>query len=437
MALLSLILSSSCSDPARVGIELTPGNNQIGVSFVDFELPAEVVLLDSFNTTNQSVLVIGEEVDSYFGKTSGTGFSRVYIDQADDRPGLNAILDSIFFKLDVVSVNGQNLEEPKFYSIHKLTEPLLDTLYYNFNSLAYEEAPFSSSEVEFGETKDTTLTFLVEEAFAEEIFGKMKRGNEFDDLFKFREYFPGIAVKAREGDNTTIGVNLGFNTGIFTYYHNEGDTVSTLYEITTASSRSFNGVVSDRSGTPTSVVTERSKSYSTGEFVGLKSNLGLTIKIDTSPFDAFLDTLSGVTFNNATFEIGEINEVPEGQNPPAFFVMYFTDDTNQILYRSSDNQPMTVQRDGQPQTEIVNEDGAKEPVIRAPAIASFDSESKKYIVPITSHVNALFRNELLRKDWLLYANTPDLPGDDFKKSLKQMVVNKGKIKVRVIYSKTS
>ncbi len=436
MALLSLIISSSCSDPASVGIELTPGNNQIGVSFVDFVLPAEVVLLDSFNTTNQSVLVVGEEVDSYFGKTSGTGFSRLYIDQADERPGLYATLDSIFFKLDVVSVNGQNLDEPKFYSIHKLTEPLLDTLYYNFNSLAYDAVPFSSSEVDFGETKDTTLTFQIEEAFAVEIFEKMKSGDEFKDLFNFRDYFPGIAVRAREGDNTTIGVNLGFNTGIFTYYHNEGDTVSKLYEITTASSRSFNGVVSDRSGTPTGIVTEKSKSYNTGDLVGFKSNLGLTIRIDTSPFDAFLDTLSGVTFNNAIFEVGDINEVPEGQNPPAFFVMYFTDDTNQILYRSSDKQPLTVQRDGQPQTEVVNEDGTEEPVIRAPAIASYVEETGKYTVPITSHINALFRNELLRKDWLLYANTPDLSGDDFKKSFKQMVVNKGKIKVRVIYSKT-
>ena len=73
LGLLFTILISSCSDPASVGLELAPGNNQVGVFFAEFDLPAEVVLLDSFNTTNQGLLVVGEEVDPYFGKTTGIG----------------------------------------------------------------------------------------------------------------------------------------------------------------------------------------------------------------------------------------------------------------------------------------------------------------------------------------------------------------------------
>lgn len=436
-AILSTFLISSCSDPAVVGIELAPGNNQIGVFFQEFELPAEVVLLDSFNTTNQGLLIVGNEDDSFFGKTEGIGYSRLYIDATKVRPRADAILDSVLFSLDIVSVNGGSLDEPKYYSIHELAEPFLDTVYYNYDELLFKSTPFSSVDIEFGEIKDTTVSFPVAESFAIELFGKMQSGNEFNDLFSFRKYFPGIAIKSREGDNTTAGISLGFSTGLFFYYHYLGDTASIRYDITTASSRSFNGVKSDRSGTPTQIVTEKGKSYDVGPLVGMKANLGMVIKLDTSPLDAFLDSLTGVTFNQADLVIGEHQTLSEGQTPLPWFTAYFTDNSNEVLSRPSDRQPLTVQADGQPQVDFDSK-GNEQPAFIAPAVATYDREKKIYLMPITSHLNALLRNKIVRKDWLLYADTPyqDSPGDDFKRSFRQFVVGKDKIKVKVIYSKT-
>lgn len=432
-ALVFTIFLNSCSDPSSVGIELAPGNNQVGVFFTEFELPAEVVLLDSFNTTNQSLLVVGDEEDSYFGNTSSTGYTRMFFEVTDEKPRAEAILDSMFFSLDIVSVNGQNLDEPKFYSVHRLTESILDTLYYNFSELAYEENPIASSEIEFGETKDTTVLMPVTPEFSEELFGKLKRGTEFNNIFTFRDYFPGVAIQAREGDNATIGVNLGTQTSILTYFHYPGDTVASSYEINTASSRSFNGVKSDRTGTPTEVVVEKQRAYQTGDFVGMKANLGMTIKIDSSPIDEFLDTLSGVIFKQVQLEIGEIETVPEGQNPLAFFVSYFTDDSNEILTRA-DGQSLTIQRDGQPQNTI-DENEQTIPAVIAPAIGAYNSGQGTYVVGITSYFNGIFRGEVTRKDWLLYGNSSETTGDDFKRSLRQFVVRNNRIKVKVIYSK--
>ncbi len=436
-AILSLFLNTSCSDPAVVGIELAPGNNQIGVFFVEFELPAKVVLLDSFNTTNQGLLIVGNEQDQFFGKTEGTGYSRLYIDDTDDRPRADAILDSVKFTLDIVSVNGADLDKPKYYSIHKLAEPFLDTVYYNFDKLLFDSKPFSSGTVEFGEIKDTTVRFPVTDAFAVELFGKMQSGNEFGDLFSFRKYFPGVAVKSREGDNTTAGISLGFGTGLFFYYHYKGDTSSIRYDITTASSRSFNGVKSDRSSTPTQSVTEKGKSYDVGPLVGMKANLGMVIKLDTSPLDAFLDSLTGVTFNQADLVIGEIVPISKGQTPLPFMTAYFTDNTNEVISRPSDKQPLTIQADGQPQVEL-DAQGNEQPAYIAPAVANYDIEKKIYLMPITSHLNALLRDKLVRKDWLLFADTPyaESPGNDLKRSFRQFIVEKNKIKVKVIFSKT-
>ncbi len=434
-AILSIsFLNYSCSDPATVGLELAPGNNQIGVFFEEFELPTQVVLLDSFNTTNQSLLIAGEEVDPFFGKTSGVGYSRMYIEVTEDRPSREAFLDSVFFNIDVVSVNGENLDKPKYYSIHQLTQPILDTLYYNFSELSYESAPFAAGEIVFDEVKDTTVALPVNEDFAIEMFGKLQRGREFNDLFSFREYFPGFAIKARKGDNTTIGVNLGFQTNFTFYYHLTGDTVSSNYQITTASSRSFNGVKSDRSGTPTGIVQIPGKNYDVGPVVGLKSNLGMVLKVDTSPMDPFLDTLRGVTFNQVNFEIGEIEEQIETQTPPSSMVIYFTDASNTILTRSSDKQPLTLQTDGQPQTDL-DANGNVQPAVRAPAVIRFSPDKEIYIVPIASYFGALYRKEITRKDWLLYGNSPQSVGDDFKRSFRQFNVNQENIKVKVIYSK--
>ncbi len=431
--ILSLPILSSCSDPSTVGLQLAPENNQIGVFFQEFNLDTEVVLLDSFNTTNQSILVVGDEVDPYFGKTKGTGYTRLFIDTFEERPRSDARLDSVLFTVDVVSVNGTDLDEPKIFTVHRLTEPILDTLYYNFDALQFEEEPLAGSEVTFLESKDTTLRLPVSPEFANELFNKMRRGEEFEDLFSFRDYLFGVALQIDDNANTTTGVNLGFETGFEVYYSYQNDTVSTVYPISTASSRSFNGVESDRSGTPTEVVQDYGVAYKTGSKVGMKSNLGMVIKVDTSPFNEFLDTLQGITFNQINFEIGEIDEVPEGQNPIPFMIMYFTDESNDILTRS-DGQPLTVQLDGQPQV-AEDEDGNIEPTVIAPAELVYDQILEKYVVQITSHTNAVYRDQLMRKDWLLYGNSPSAAGDDFKRSFRQFVVDNNKLKVRAIYSK--
>ena len=435
-AIFSFLVFSSCSDPATVGLELAPGNNQIGVFYEEFELDSKVVLLDSFRTTNTGMLVVGNETDDYFGKTDSKGYSRMYINPTATRPGTDAILDSMYFSLTVKQVYGLNLDQPKKYAIHRLTESILDTAYYNFDRLAYEPDPIASVEVTFGEVTDTTFVFPVTEAFAEEFFGKMQAGREFSGLFTFREYFPGIAYLSREGDHTTIGVAPGSTTAITAYYHNPGDTTAKNYAVTTGSSRYFYGVSSDRSGTPTEVVTDYQEAYETGTRVGMKSGLGLALKIDTSPLDSFLDTLSGIVFNQVLFETGEIVEKAEGQIPINRFSIYFTNDSNKFI-RNANNIPYSLQRTGQIQITEDSQGNSVLPV-NTPAIAVYSSVEKDYAVDITSYVNAVFREGLSRNDWLLYGA---IVGDgseegDFKISLKDFKVDKNKIKIKVIYSKS-
>jgi hypothetical protein len=435
-AFVLVLVLGGCSDPATLGLELAPENNQIGVFYKEIPLNAQVVLLDSFNTTNAGILIVGDEEDPYFGKTRSTAYTRLHIEQESERPKAEALLDSVFFNLATVSVNGADLDKKKKYAVHLLSQPLEDTLYYNFSKLPYATNPIAEVEVTFKDTKDTLIKAPLNPVLANEIFAKLKRGNEFDNLFNFRKYLPGVAIVPRAGDNATAGFSLGGNTGITFYYHNTGDTTRLKYTITTFSSRSFNGVESDRRGTPTEVVRDYQKSYSTGAMVGMKSGLGLAIRLDTSPLDAFLDTIKGVVFNQVTLQMGPIEEPVKGQTPISGMVMKFIDSKNQVLLSSINQAELHLQGDGQVQV-IEDEKGNKVPnnFFPSSAIIGYETTSKLQRAGISSYMNALYKKELQRTDWLLYAITPNT-GDDLKRSLRQFKVTKDKVVITVIYSKT-
>jgi hypothetical protein len=442
LAIFTTLLISSCSDPATVGLELAPGNNQIGVFYQEFNLDAQMVLLDSFSTTNSNVLVVGSESDDFFGKTESTGYSRLYIDATKGRPAAEAILDSMFFNMAVVSVNGSDLDQLKRFSIHKLAEPILDTLYYNVDEVAYQENAFAQIDVKFGEEKDSVLQLSINEEFRNDLFEKMKSGPEFHSLTNFRNYFPGIAIKASEENNATVAVAIGSNTGIVAYYHVAGDTIAKRYDIASYPARSFSGVKSDRTGTPTESITEAGKAYDVGSIVGMKSTLGMALRIDTSPLDAFLDTLDGVTFNQVDFTLGAIETQDKNNSPITGMVMMFVDNNNNPVLSTVNKTPLYVQGDSQTQV-FLDAKGDKVPnnTYSTSAILKYDSEDKIYQAGITSHVNAIYRGDILRQNWILYGTFPStsaMPssGDEFKRSLRQFKVNKSKILVKVIYSKS-
>jgi hypothetical protein len=170
--------------------------------------------------------------------------------------------------------------------------------------------------------------------------------------------------------------------------------------------------------------------------VGMKSGLGLAIRLDTSPLDAFLDTIKGVVFNQVTLQMGPIEEPIEGQSPISGMVMKFIDSQNRVLLSSINKAELHVQGDGQVQV-IEDEKGNKVPnnFFPSSALINYEPAAKLQRAGISSYMNSLYKKELQLKDWLLYAITPNT-GDDFKRSLRQFKVNKDKVVLTVIYSKT-
>ena len=436
-----IFFAGACSDPSEIGLVLDPGSNQVGVFYEEIPLSSFLVLADSFNTTNQSRLVVGGDQSDFFGSTKSIGYSRLSFNPNGVLPTEDAIFDSALFSLNIVDIIGENFDEEKIFRVHRLLEPIADTTYYNFSSLDFEE-DISLAEGSFLLQADTVnrVSMDLSADFADEIFGKLtSQDPAFDNIFAFRDYFPGITITGDPEQNTSLSLAIGGGTGITMYYHYNDDTVSTAYPINTIQSRHFNQVISDRQGTVTDVIAERDEAYAVeGNKIGLKAGLGLMLKLDMNPLHQFLDTLENITFNQIMLELGPIDEYPEGKNPYGALVMYFANDENQI-YERFDGERVAVQGEGSTQTGF-NQDGEVVPVTNNQNGLAFNTETRVFTNQITSYVNALYRSNLVKTDLLLYPNTPSsergpVSFDAFKRSLKEFTVEKDNVKIKIYYSR--
>ncbi|WP_303615038.1 hypothetical protein [Cyclobacterium sp. 1_MG-2023] len=435
-----VIFAGACSDPSEIGLVLDPGSNQIGVFYEEIPLSSFMVLEDSFNTTNQSRLVVGGDHSDLFGTTESIGYSRLSFNPNGVLPEDNAIFDSAIFDFNIVDLIGEDFDEAKNFKVHRLLETIEDTTYYSFSSLDFDEEEILA-EGSFLLTPDTVnqVSMDLNEDFAAELFGKLTTQDPvFDNIFAFREYFPGIAIKGDPDQNTSISLAIGSGTGITMYYHYEDDTVSTAYPINTIQSRHFNQVISDRQGTPTEVITETNVAYDVdGDKVGVKAGLGMMTKLDMSPLHEFLDTLENVTFNQILLEVGPVDEYPEGKNPYGALVMYFAEGGE--FYRRFDGVKVAVQGENNTQTGL-DQDGNIVPISSNQNGLAFNTETRVYSNQITSYVDALYRSGLVKTDLFLYPNTPSTESgvvtfDAFKRSLKEFVVDKDQVKIKIYYSK--
>ena len=435
--LITLSFASGCSDPSE--IMLDPDNNQIGVFYTEIPLSASMVLLDSFNTTRKGLLVVGGDISPFFGRTESIAYSRLSFNPSAKRPTEEAILDSAKFSLNIVNLEGINFSQDKSFRVHRLEEPILDTTYYNFSELAFESGTIAEGAFLLKADTINALSMPLDEGLAQDLFGKLSNNDPaFENIFTFRDYFPGIAITGNPDEMVTAAMAPGSGTGITLYYHYEGDTVATSYPINTTQARYFNHIKNDRSGTPTEEITESKVAYDLpGNLLGSKANVGLVLKLDTSPISEFLDTLENVTFNQFSLEMGPLESFPATRQPIKNITMYFTDEGNEFLTGSGGHE-QTVQAERQAQVAY-DADGKVIPAVGNPNSLIFDGEKFLYTQQITSYINALYRLGLDRTDLLLYPTYPTSSSssidDEFKHSLREFVVNRQTIKLKIYYSK--
>ncbi|WP_291777088.1 hypothetical protein [Cecembia sp.] len=432
--LITFPIFSSCEDPSNLGLQLDPNNNQLGVFYEEIPLTAFVIMQDSLLTTNPESLVFGNDEGDFFGKTEATAYSRLLFNRDLARPNSDAVLDSVRFNFNIREVNADDLSDEKTINVHRLNEQIREVNYYNFSQLDYSEEAVFSASFDFSSRQDT-LVFanLIDNPFANELFEALKDGTAFSDIFTFREFLPGLVFRGKENERVSYNLAPGNNTGFVFFYRNENDTVSRAYPIGTGvnnnSARHFNQVTIDPTGTPTGAITDKFVAYDLGDRAGSKNNTGILVKLDMSPLESFLDTLENVTFNQVTIEMGPLERNVTTNRPPQFLQMFFTNETNRVLLGA--NGALAVQSDGRPQFDP----NTGNPIVGdAPALLAHNRERNVYSQFITSHVNAVYRGNLQRRDFIVY---PLVAGrDEHRQSLREFVIDSKSPVLKIFYSKT-
>jgi hypothetical protein len=132
--------------------------------------------------------------------------------------------------------------------------------------------------------------------------------------------------------------------------------------------------------------------------------------------------------------MGPLENFPETKQPIKSIMMYFADDNNKFFKRI-DGRRVPLQGEREPQVEGTDENGNIVPAVDNPNSLVFNGEKFIYTQQITSYINALFRSGLPRTDLILYPTSPSVSGDEFKQSLREYIVNKNSIKLKIYYSK--
>src|SRR5690606_4122681 len=107
---------------------------------------------------------------------------------------------------------------------------------------------------------------------------------------------------------------------------------------------------------------------------------------------------------------------------------------NKILKRI-DGREVSVQGERQTQIEGIDQQGNIVPAVDNPNTLIFNKEKFIYSQQITSYINSVFRLDLPRTDLILYPTSPNATGDEFKQSLREYVVNRHTLKLKIYYSK--
>jgi hypothetical protein len=265
LILLSALFLSSCEDPSQLGLEVQPGDDQVGVLYSDtFNIQTEVIQRNDFTTALNDRLFAGGYNDPELGNLNAEGYFQYLPVNENKVIQDQSAFDSMTVSFGLSYVYGnQNTQQP--LSLHRLTQDLqFDSSYTSSDKASYlpeAEAIITIPTNILADTTSTKVLFRTDN-LGNEIFSAIKTDSTLLKKETFRQRFKGLAIVASQGEEkqAAMGFSLPSLNSVSTiYYHYpSGDTTkrdSVLFNYSSANAASFSRIVADRSGTPLASLT--------------------------------------------------------------------------------------------------------------------------------------------------------------------------------------
>ncbi|MCG8307977.1 MAG: DUF4270 domain-containing protein [Cytophagales bacterium] len=365
MALLAPLIFA-CEDPGEIGLDLNPENGAFVARFQEIPVDNSVLLyedivadnatrIDSFqNIGSAGRLLTGSFDNQSFGKVKSTAFAGLYLGKVgftDD----DYVFDSLVFNIKVDYMYGNSFLGTKKIYIHELADSLkTDTLYLTRNSTPYHDTPLGEFAFDLSALDtvwiDTVLTTKLSDELGKRFLQEAK-DNESTYLNnkEFRKFFNGFAFVSDEANNMVAGIIPENNsTFLRMHFHNNEDTTSFDFifqdfdTINFNSTKYYNHISLDRSGTPIEGITEFYTEYQTSNDLSyIQASTGVFTKLDIQPYLNFIDTIDHLVINRAEIEI-PVQSFSDNTVPSSGLDMYVVDQNNRFVEEFIPRRPLPI-----------------------------------------------------------------------------------------------
>lgn len=297
-----------------------------------------VMRTDSFITTGDADLLVGNWTDAQMGQLTGLTYTSVDYPPNTLSTQTNLRLDSLVLEMGYSFAYGDTTSAFSL-RVYRLAKPLiLDPayVYYNTSSAPYETKPLLQQTFVPRPQSGTRLVRMrVPDALAQSLFAKIQSG-DISDATSLADFFPGLALVGRSSANTFVGFSAASTTtGLRLYYHTTdiSQTASTLLFPITA--KHFTQLQNDRSGTVLSALRQRSDAVSSRltkntTFVSLGA--GLQTRIEFPYLNQFTQPEQLAGINRALLVVSPVRrDLRDNNPPPAQLALFQTNNQNDVL----------------------------------------------------------------------------------------------------------
>ena len=324
------ILFSGCEEESSfLGLEIQPPTDRLSLKLTaDNVINAYTFTVDSIETANYSIQLLGEINDPVFGFTKADFFSKMSMGSYRYSFGENPVVDSMFIYFQISAKYGDDAT-PHLVHIYEMTDTIYyDSTYYNNLDPApfFEPGSLITSFLYTPSGNDTLIKIPITDVAFRERFIQIDSVSK-DNQINFQRFFPGIYVTSEKQSDPGAILSLilaSANSRMIMHFHNDSDTLQFSYYFGSLMAK-VNLFRQDHSGTDFYANLNQTTVQDTVLYI--QSLGGLMAKLDFSDLAKWRDSVP-VAINKAKilFPLEEEDLTSADFNKPARLILLSKDE---------------------------------------------------------------------------------------------------------------
>jgi len=295
---------------------------------------------DSFSTSNDSLILVGNWTNAQTGRVTARGFTNVGYTSNSLATQQSVQFDSLVMEL---TYNFRYGDTTSLFDlqVHQLRQPLSSLrAYYNIDSVAYQSTPLIQQTFRPStKTGVRQVRIRLPETIAQPFFQQLNN-NTINSAETINNYWKGFAFKTTTANNIFMGFNLlSEQTGIRLYYH-ANDVAQTQYNVRfSLYDVHFSQLTNNISNTPLQTLVnlqDKLPSKSTGNTSIVSPGISLYTRLEIPGLSDYVRPERFVGLTRAELLLEPVRRSRRDNSPPpAQLALYQLNEINNVVTGTS------------------------------------------------------------------------------------------------------